>query len=566
VDRQLWRLAVLAAPLALLFSVSYGIAGGAAQGRLISIGVPTAAFLATGLIAWELRPANPLGRLMVATGLCLALAPVRGQPWPDLAPLGVLAGTGGDVLLGYLILSFPSGRLGSAAARWLVVATGALLLAPRLVILGANPVDGDSAVAGLAAAIQPLVDLAVVTTYLGYVVLRWARASRPGRSALAPVAIPAVVLLVTMLAATALSRSELPLEIRVLLSRTQDLARAAIPFGFLLGLLRTRVARGAVADLVVELGRTPTPSGLRDALARAVGDPTLQVAYWSPDGYVDGAGAPLTLPDDADRRGVTRLARDGAPLAAILHDPSLLEDPGLVASVGSAVRLAVENERLSAQVGAQLDEVRASRVRIVEAGDEQRKRVERDLHDGAQQRLVALTLALRLARSKLGEGGDPELRLRLDQAVEEARAALAELRALARGIHPQVLSEAGLGAAIESLAGRSPVPVSLDIGAGRFAPPVEQTAYFVVSEALANVAKYAGATHARVSAAWAADVLVVAVADDGVGGAAIAGGSGLRGLVDRLAALDGTLEIASPRGGGTRLVARIPSLAPTLAG
>jgi signal transduction histidine kinase len=268
-------------------------------------------------------------------------------------------------------------------------------------------------------------------------------------------------------------------------------------------------------------------------------------------------------PSDSSGRAVTFLERDGQPIAAIVHDAVLLDDPGLVASVASAMRLSVENERLQAEVEAQLAEVRESRARIVTAGDAERRRLERDLHDGAQQRLVSLTLALRMANLKLGDDADPEVRRSLEQASEEARSALAELRELARGIHPQILTEAGLGPAIESIADRSSIPVTVE-GATteRFSPAVEGTAYFVVSEALTNIVKYANANRAIVRIGREEARLTIEVSDDGIGGADPANGSGLRGLVDRLAVIDGGLEIVSPRGGGTRLLAFIPTAAP----
>ena len=577
VDRRLRRLALVAAPVILLLTVSYAIAGGVAFWRIVSIAVPVASFVATGLLAWELRPTNPMGRLMVATGMCYALALIRGLPWPELAPVGIIGGTAADVLLGYLILAFPSGRLRTRIGPRLVALTALVLIVQRSLTLAAldpatiglayeNPyrVIQDPGAAATIFTVQAVVDLLVVLAYMGFVVVRWLRASAAARRALSPVAIPAVVLLLAMITSTVFSVTDVPFELKVLLSRTQDFARAAIPVGFLVGLLRVRVGRGAVADLVVELGRMPTPRGLRDALARALGDPTLAVAYWSPavDGYVDSEGSPVEIPTEGSGRGVALLARGGEPLAAILHDPALLEDPGLVASVASAMRLAVENERLQAEVVAQLDEVRASRTRIVEAGDAERKRVERDLHDGAQQRLVSLALALRLARSKLGGAEDAAVRVSLDQAAEDARAALSELRELARGIHPQILTSAGLGAAVESLADHSPVDVSVDVDGSRYPPAVEQTAYYVVSEALANIAKYAHASHAAVRTGWNGGALTVEVADDGVGGADPDAGTGLRGLADRLAAIDGTLEITSQPSGGTRILARIPTVAP----
>jgi signal transduction histidine kinase len=205
-----------------------------------------------------------------------------------------------------------------------------------------------------------------------------------------------------------------------------------------------------------------------------------------------------------------------------------------------------------------VEELRASRARIVEAGTAERRRLERDLHDGAQSRLVALALLLRAARSRAGDG-DPALAELLDRAQEELQTSLAELRELARGIHPAVLTDRGLEPALGALTARAPVPVTLDVeGDERLPEPVESAAYFVVSEALANVAKYAQATQASVAVRRLNGSVTVEVSDDGVGGADAAGGSGLRGLADRLGAIDGTLSLDSPAGQGTRLRAVIP--------
>ena len=226
-------------------------------------------------------------------------------------------------------------------------------------------------------------------------------------------------------------------------------------------------------------------------------------------------------------------------------------------------RLTDANARLRAEVELQLEEVRASRTRIVEAGDLERRRVERDLHDGAQQRLVSLSLELRVARSRLGEGADPEVGHSLDRAAEEAQAALVELRDLALGIHPLILTESGLREAVESLADRTPVDVSVEVGSERYSSAVEGAAYFVISEALANVTKYANATKARVCVRRLADHMTIEVEDDGIGGAEPRSGSGLRGLADRLAALDGTITVVSPLGNGTKVSAVIPTIQPT---
>jgi signal transduction histidine kinase len=214
---------------------------------------------------------------------------------------------------------------------------------------------------------------------------------------------------------------------------------------------------------------------------------------------------------------------------------------------------------LDAELRARLEELRASRARIVEAGDAERRRLERDLHDGAQSRLVALALLLRSARTRAAASADGELAALLERAQDELQTSLAELRELARGIHPAVLTERGLEPALQALASRAPVPVTLDAGEQRLPGPVESAAYFVVSEALANVAKYAQATHASVTVRQRNGRVSVEVADDGVGGADATRGSGLRGLEDRLAALDGTLSIDSPPGRGTRLRAEIPT-------
>jgi signal transduction histidine kinase len=245
------------------------------------------------------------------------------------------------------------------------------------------------------------------------------------------------------------------------------------------------------------------------------------------------------------------------PLAAFIHDPALAEHLGLVEGVAGVAQLALENERLHAEVKAQLEEVRASRQRIVQAADEERRRVERNIHDGAQQRLVAMAVALRMARERADDAS--ELSEMLTSAERDVRAAIDELRTLARGIHPAILSEAGLQAALESLADHAPVPVlvAADLD-GRLPPVVEATAYFVAAEALTNACKHADASEVTLSASVRNGWLQVSVADDGIGGADPDRGSGLRGLLDRVAALGGRLRIDAGGGGGTRVTAEIP--------
>jgi signal transduction histidine kinase len=575
--RQVWleaALTVLVFAGMAVYAVYAGISAGSIVSQLLVSGV----FAATGIAAWARRPQNRLGPLMVAFAWTFMAIVFTKPVVPVLVPLGLAAFVVSGTLLAYIVLAYPSGELRTTANRALIALTAIGIGAPRLIRMLATeqapPGSGipnpwyllqNPAIAPAIGDLPYIADLVVVGVLLVVVIVRWARASGPLRRILSPVLLPTIVLFSTIIVSTATVIIPVPDDVRELLDVIQLLTRMVLPIGFLIGILQTRMARSAVADLVVDLGSDPTPGRLGDALANALGDPTLEVGYWSDSapGYVDAAGRRLDLPEPSADRGVTFLERDGTPLAAIAHDPALLDDPGLVAAVTSALRLAVENERLQEEVETQLDEVRASRARLVEASDAERKRIERDLHDGAQQRLVALALALRLARTRAGGAIDPALAASLDDASTEARAALAELRELAHGIHPQILTGSGLGPAIESLAARAPIGVSVEVEPGRFPSAVEGAVYFAVSEALANVAKYADAGHALVRSGWAAGTLTVEISDDGIGGADAGRGSGLRGLADRLAALDGSLEVVSPRGGGTRILGRIPTVAPS---
>jgi signal transduction histidine kinase len=303
--------------------------------------------------------------------------------------------------------------------------------------------------------------------------------------------------------------------------------------------------------------RAAATGPVRELLAESLGDRTVAIAYWLPDrqAFVDEVGRPVALPDPGSGRTWTAVERNGRPVAAIVHDAALDTSRELVHAAAAAAALAIDNERLKADLRARLEELRVSRLRIVQAADDARRRIERDLHDGAQQRLVALALELRLLRSRV----DGEHAAAVDGIAERLDGALTELRELARGIHPAILTEQGLGPALAALAGRAVGPVQADVAIEERLPaPVESAAYFVVAEALTNVAKYAPASDARVQVRRDGLALVVRVADDGAGGVDLEAGSGLRGLKDRLAAVGGVLEIDSPHGHGTRLTARIP--------
>jgi hypothetical protein len=298
-----------------------------------------------------------------------------------------------------------------------------------------------------------------------------------------------------------------------------------------------------VTDLVVELGESRSGT-LRDRLARALGDPTLTVGYWSAEdgAYLGATGERLAVPAD---RAATHVERDGAPFAVLVHDAAVLRDPQLVAAVASATRLSASNIALRAEVRAQAEELGASRRRLLAAADEERRRLELRLREGPQRRLQALTATL---------DGDE----RLAPARRQLARTLDDLQELGRGLHPRELSEDGLRAALVALAERAPVPVAVDVRVGRLPAAVEATVYYVCAEALANVAKYAQAAAARLEVSTDDRRVGLVVADDGVGGADPARGTGLQGLADRVAALGGSLTVVSPAGGGTRLTAEVP--------
>jgi signal transduction histidine kinase len=354
-----------------------------------------------------------------------------------------------------------------------------------------------------------------------------------------------------------------PVSVRQSVGWLGAVAFAAVPAAFLLGLLRQRLDRSGVGQLVVDLGAIREGDPLDGLLGGALKDPSLEVAYWRPETveYVDAAGRPFALPPPDGDRAVTVVEREGRPIAALVHDRAVAEDPTLVSGTVAAAGLALENARLHAEVRAQVEELRASRRRLVEAGDQERRRLERNLHDGAQQRLLAVSMLLsRLERSS---GSDALTRQLATEAREELSRSLAELRQLATGLHPAVLTDHGLAVALEGVAARAPIPVELVVDLPRRpSSQAEVAAYYVVSEGLANAVKHAGAGRVTVTVRSADNgddaTLAVDVVDDGVGGADPGRGSGLQGLRDRLAALDGRLEVTSPPGVGTTVRAVIP--------
>ena len=398
----------------------------------------------------------------------------------------------------------------------------------------------------------------LATLLIAFIIRRLVHATPRARRMLAPLLLAAVAIALRAVFECVFNFVDRPLAYEYLFW-WQIAAFIALPLALLWGLLRARLARVQVGELVVHLEQTPV-DGIRDELADALDDPTLELGLWLPErgAYVDAGGATLAVPDDGPRRAVTWIEHEGEPLAVLVHDPSLRDEPKLVEAVAAAARLALVNARLHAEVRVQLATVQESRARIVTAADEERRRIERDLHDGAQQRLVALALQLRSAQRRLGDEADPEVDQLLVSTADELQVAVEELRELAHGIHPGTLTQAGLASALEALAARMPFPVTVDATPERLPPEVEATAYFVASEALANVVKHAHASKAAVRATRENGTLVVEVSDDGVGGADSRAGSGLHGLADRVEAHGGRLSIDSVKDSGTRVVVEIP--------
>jgi signal transduction histidine kinase len=267
---------------------------------------------------------------------------------------------------------------------------------------------------------------------------------------------------------------------------------------------------------------------------------------------------PTSEPEPNSGRAASVVSMDGRKVALIVHEGALLEEPEKIEAVSRGAALAFENARLEAEVRANVAELRASRVRIVEAGDAARREIERNLHDGAQQNLISLALKLQMARSRVESDPRGAVEI-LDGAGAELEQTMAELRELARGIHPAVLSDRGLDAALLALAHRAPLPVEVgEMPDGRLPEPVEAAAYYVVAESLTNVVRYAEASRAKVDISRTGGIVRIRIADDGVGGANPSQGSGLNGLADRIAALDGSLALDSPIGEGTVVEVVIP--------
>ena len=477
------------------------------------------ALLAAGIASWARASRSGTGPLLALAGVVW----LAGDAWSSLA----YAHRGPLV---HALLTYPSGRTRSPALAALIGLAYVDGLFPDL-------------------AREPFPTIVLMALVVGASTLRYARARGLERRALAVPLAGAIAIAGPLVLAAVGSDAD------ALAAWAYDVAVALTAAALAAELLSGRTVRAAATGLVVDLGDSQEPQALRAALARTVGDPGLQIAYHVGGQWVDEAGQPMPLPAGAPGiRVVTVVEDQGAPVAALVHDPAALRDDTLAQSVAAAVRLALANVRLQVDVAGRVGEVAASRRRLVEAGDEQRRRLRDELRSGAERGLADVSRDLAgLAAHRRGETAAT-----LSALVAELDAARGDLARFAQGVHPRSLTEHGLPSALGELADQAAIPVVLDVPARRFPAPQEAAAYFVCSEGLANVAKYAEASGARIDVDAAGQRLIVRVADDGRGGADPSRGSGLRGLADRVAALGGALSVDSPPGGGTRLTAELP--------
>src|SRR4051794_18683335 len=507
---------------------------------------------------------------------------------PGLDVLGQVAWAAVLVVVVYILLSFPEGRLPDQVARGVVAMTaltavlvwGALLATaerlpefmpasrcdagcprnPVRIVGGDATVSDALAVASWSLTAGALIAVAVALTF------RMRTAPSISRRTTSPILV-AVLAVAGTFAAAAVARAggaaPATLERLGWFSTATSLT---VPCAFLAGMLGARVfAGGALERLVARLSAGAHDVDARRVLAEALGDPSLTVAYWRAQRseYVDARGHPVPAPEKASGRATTIVRQDGDPLAMIIHDAALRAEPGLVGAAGGAALMMLENARLEADLRASVADLRASRSRLASAADAGRREIERDLHDGAQQRLVALRM--RLAEAEAQAAPDDELRRSLGELGADAEETIDELRSLAHGVYPAVLIDHGLASALTSVAGRSALSVRVETAlSGRLAPAIEAAVYFCCLEAIQNAAKHAGAS-ATVTVRVRAHAGGVAfeIRDDGVGFDVddVHGGHGLTNLNDRVAAVGGDVHVASGHGAGTTVRGDVPTTA-----
>jgi signal transduction histidine kinase len=521
-------------------------------------------YILCGLFAWYRKPESHFGPLMIAAGTVTLLSSLYAANSNLLFTIGTAFDLVPFAAFMHVFLAFPTGALRSRGERLLVVATYAVasLHIVGLMLGGFAPGNAFEVIQApdLAADLFKVEATAAAVLFLVGFAVMVTRHGVAGRPVATPIRVLVNIFSLAFVMGAVLLLSlalEIPLDASLTIQRTMFVVVGLAPFVFLVAVLDARLARTAVGDLVVEL--RAKPADVREPLARALRDPTVSLAYWLPQyrTWADQDGRPVNLPRPEDPRSVTLIDSEGRHLAALVHDPSLDDQPELLEAVGAAAGIALENGRLQVELKAKLQELEGSRGRVLEAGHQERKRLERNLHDGAQQRLIALSVDLGMFAAKLAD--DPVAQSQIESARKEIAVSLEELRVVARGLHPAVLTGHGLEVALESLAARAPVPVDLNVGLDdRLDESIEVAAYYVVTESLANIGKHANAQRATIDVTREGDALVVEVVDDGVGGADSERGTGLRGLADRVEALGGRLRVWTPRGGGTRVRAEMP--------
>jgi signal transduction histidine kinase len=524
-------------------------------------------YLFAGVLVRRRRTQQLTGTLLLVAGGLWFVQFLFLSPVGWLFMVGVALGERHLVPVAHLLLVVPDERLEPTARRLAVavyvIAISLSVATPFVLDRACPPLPCPSPRPTVAAPIWfqdavLLVDQfgAALLALLvgGYVAVRLVRSDGATRRAIAPVLL-AGSLLVTVYISSQLQVLPEPTGSWLYLA-----VNAAVPLAVLSGLAWARVHRGAVADLVVALDDGVDGDGLHEALARCLGDPSLRLLFprdGSDERYLDADGQPARAAP-GPRRASTPVAQDGRVVAVLDHDRALLNEPELLDAAAAASRLALHNARLTAQVRAQLDELQRSRTRLVLAVDQERRHLERDLHDGVQQQLLAVALELGRLRQQVASDGHDQLGRSLERTRRALEHGIDELRRFARGIHPQVLTDRGVPAALEALAQRAPLPITIDAELERLPSAIESTLYLIAAEAVTNTIRHGDATHVRIHARCLNGHAALDISDDGRGGAQTSGGSGLQGLEDRVAALGGTITLDSPRGRGTRMHIDLP--------
>jgi signal transduction histidine kinase len=533
------------------------------------------------------RPGNRTASILLALAAAYACIALQGAADPIVHSVGVLFDPVVFVLSYYAVFAFPHGRLVSRLDKVLVAVPALVILSsflPRFFfspyVTGAAPLAKCNAACptnGLMIADRPSIAVGLGKTWqvsaallaVGIVVAiayRLATATRPRRRALLPVYVPALLLTVPFGLFQAAGAELIHLDANAVskIGWLLTVGRGTLSYGFLLSiLLATMFAGRALKDAVGQLGMNRHPAHLRAVLATALDDPSLDVAFRDPtaDGFVDSAGDPFDPGRVGHGQVASPVARDGETISYIVHDRALSADPELVSAAGQAMVLALESGRLQVELGSTIEELRTSRARIAAAGHAERRKIERDLHDGAQQHLFALGLKLDVAAREVADK-DPQLAKELSQVGEELNEVLHELRQLGRGMYPPVLRELGLEGALASVAWRSARPTRVVTeSVGRHRPEIEAALYFCCLESLQNVARHAGTdAHAEVRLWTSNGDLCFAVEDDGVGfePESTPEGSGFENMRDRLAVFGGALWVEARRPHGTRILGSVP--------